>query len=173
MPILPRLVPLLVLAFAASTSRADAPADTLSVAPGDRIRVFASTLEHPLIGRFEGSDSLSLRLAFDNRPTGAEIVRASILRLEASRGKSNRPLQGALLGWSVGMVSGTLIGFALEEDRDDCSSPDCGVFSRGGGGPLLTGVLGATGGLVLGLLVGSSIRRDRWRPAELPPPVAP
>lgn len=85
-------------------------------------------------------------------------------------GKVNRPAQGAMLGWSIGMVTGTLLGIALQ----DRSESEFDFPSSGNGmSPLVTGVLGAGGGLLLGLLVGSSIRRERWVPEELPPGTAP
>lgn len=143
--------------------------DSVSVLPGTRVRVSTISSSRQLVGRFAGADSLSLRVEVAEGQPPAQLLRASVSRFEVSHGKLNRPIQGAVLGWSFGMVSGTLLGLALQ-DRRDCG-PNC--VSSDGVSPLMTGVAGAGIGLVVGLLVGSSMRRDQWVQAEIPPTTAP
>ena len=155
----------LALVSCVESARASARPDSIAVVPGMLVRVHTSSAPSPLVGRFGGTDSTTLWLGGAEGAT-TEILRASVSRFEASRGKRNRPGEGAIIGLGVGVLSGTLLGLALRDDRT--CEVDC-VF---GGGEetmtFLTAAAGGTLGLVIGLLVGSSIRREQWAPAQMP-----
>lgn len=79
---------------------------------------------------------------------------AAIERLDVSRGRRSRWLQGLGIGMAVGGATGALIGLASGDDE--------GGFSAGDNAAIAGIGLGVVGGVV-GVLVGAVSRGDRWQ----------
>ena len=145
-------VPLLSIAAVLALC-AGSPAQAQSVpAPGARVRVTstAGTVTGPL-QRFD-ADTVVV--------AGRAIGRASMLRLELSRGRGSRWLLGGGIGLVVGGVGTYLVlntgGSTALCDR---SANQDAIASRECAGLTL---LGGVAGAALGALVGGMFRSERW-----------
>ncbi len=128
------------------------------LAPGARVRLYASQTADGRYGRFVGRivrwvpDSLTLKPE-DDLPVVVPV--ASINRLEGSRGRKSNSAEGAGIGLLVGAATGAIIGLA--------SDTDCGGFGPCGAEEVaaLAVVFGGLGG-VIGLIIGASTTTERW-----------
>jgi hypothetical protein len=122
--------------------------DTLSVEPGERVRL---TLEsgHSTVGVLVTQDRDSLRIR--PRPDAPPVAfsRSGITGVEASLGRHGHAGTGALVGLVAGGAAGAALGGSCSGDF---------LCPGAGGGALL---LGGTG-LLFGALVGVFVRSERW-----------
>ncbi len=135
------------------------------LAPGARVRLYASQTADGRYGRFVGQivsrvpDSLTLKPE-DDLPVVVPV--ASITRLEVSRGRRSNWAEGAGIGLLVGAATGAIIGLASGDDPP-CprSGWFCSRWTAGTKAGALAVVFGGVGG-VIGLIIGASTTTERW-----------
>lgn len=142
-----------LLAFLVPTlahAEAEKPQD---LAPGVRVRVTAPTVAPgPLVGTVRSLSADAIEIAVKGREGTIQMPRASVLRLEVSRGRNRG--KGALIGAATLATAGIVVGAVGCRDSGDFDSGFCAAV-LGGTGLVLGGGVGA--------LVGSG---ERW--TELP-----
>jgi hypothetical protein len=129
------------------------------VAPGDRVRVTAPTIDRrPLVGTLIALDVDTCALQVEGRADPLALPLASVIMLEVSDQKSGIII-GAVVGGLVGGIAGAVATYAScimkcspEEARDD-------ALRRGAGGAVV--------GAGIGALLGSAIKTDRWEVVPL------
>jgi hypothetical protein len=104
------------------------------------------------VGPLRTFDSQALTVSSD-APSGYDtLARASITRLEISRGRRGHARTGLLLGAVLGLAAVAL--------RDLGCEPDCGEDKPSGG--FIAAAVG--GGALLGAGIGAVVRSERWEP---------
>ena len=144
------------------------------LAPGARVRLYASQTADGRYGRFAGSvvrsdsDSLVLRTA--------DAVRVaapwpSITRLEVSRGRKSHGGRGAAFGALIGIPLGAVVGLATYEECVPQGGSwidfSCFMVPSEGQTALIGAILGGGGGALLGWIIGASSKTDRWEEVPL------
>ena len=128
------------------------------LAPGARVRLYASQTADGRYGRFVGRivrwvpDSLTLKPE-DDLPVVVPV--ASITRLEVSRGRRSNWAEGAGIGLLVGAATGAIV-FGLASG--DCEGWCFTAESAAAAGAVVFGGLGG----VIGLIAGASTTTERW-----------
>lgn len=140
-----RIVALLMIAGALLAGGASAQSSALRV--GDRIRI-TTIHDSSLVGRLVQADDFHITVV-TAAATEHTIDRPSIALIERSQGTAPNIRKGALVGMSLGALTGLAVGYN-------------GRMKSGGSGPLLIGpiALGAAG-----VLIGASIGGaggERW-----------
>jgi hypothetical protein len=129
------------------------PASAQTVRAPARVRVFAPTVaDTAFVGMLMGRDSASLLVVPRGQGYATRVPQASVRRLEVSRGRSSRRIEGTVLGSLVGGLAAGLIA-----SRTDCDFV-CGPVVFYG---TLSGMLTGAG---VGYAVGRSIPDgpERW-----------
>jgi hypothetical protein len=128
------------------------------VAPGDRVRVTAPTIDpDPFVGTFVSMGADTCVLLVEGRAEALALPFASVTSLEVSRGRKSYALAGAGIGLAAGAVVGVAIASGTEEGEYE-------------GLARFVSVAGGTGiGLVIGTVVGASIKTERWEFVDLQP----
>ncbi|MXW63523.1 MAG: hypothetical protein F4Y00_01875 [Bacteroidetes bacterium SB0662_bin_6] len=116
---------------------------------GDRMRITTENGEE-LIGRMKGYDSHSLTI-FTNS-TEQSIAYADMVRLQRSLGVRSYYREGAKMG--LGVAAFLSISAAVAQ-----GDPFAALIA--------TSLGGGVGGLT-GLIAGATIRRERWKPLDIP-----
>jgi hypothetical protein len=146
---------LVVVALALPCPLASLEAQDPLLTAGARLRVTAAGSATPMrTGAFASLTDTTLVLT-----SGTPIPRASITRLELSRGRKPS-IAGGVIGFLLGGAAGGVL--ACTANRDDY-----GVFCGGQDDTKLVigAVVGGAAGAALGALL---FRRDRWTPIDLP-----
>ena len=108
---------------------------------GDRMRITTENGEE-LIGQMKRYNSHSMTILIDS--IQQSIAYADMARVQRSLGFHSYSRQGAVTGLGVGVL-----------------------YSRSVGQGLVAGFWGGLGGLT-GMLVGATIKRERWKPLDIP-----
>ncbi len=162
--IVPIAVALILMPFADLAAQ-----QKTTVTPGSRIRASApSVSSKPFVGDVVGweSDSLIVDARVWQKGTRlnqqVKVAMGSLTKLEVSRGRKSRFLQGLGYGFLVGAVTGTVIGAASGDD--DPSQ----FFSMTAGEKAAVGAvsLGLLGGIVGGV-IGLSSPAEKWEEVPL------
>lgn len=133
-----------------------APAQSIGVAPGTRVRVRAPNLVAPLIANFLNLTADTAVFIEDAAGRGIWSIRVNeISRLERSDGEKrmNAPymLRGGLMGAGIGAATGLLFAATFKP------SDDKKKYDR-----LTTGLVGAGAGAVVGVLLGGRVVKEKW-----------
>jgi hypothetical protein len=145
--------------------------DGVSIASGDRVRVFAKGLDEPLIGTVISLEDDALVIASKNEKVTHRISWNAIEDLRRSRGRRTHAEKGLLVGASivgipVAVLSGALAGacwdLATSEHGRECGGIDAGAATTG----LIAGA--AVGGII-GAAIGS-LPREPWDKVPLRKP---
>ncbi|UCC84511.1 MAG: hypothetical protein JSW46_06175 [Gemmatimonadota bacterium] len=130
------------------------------VAPGDRVRVTAPTIEpDPLVGTFIALGADTCVLEVGGRAEPLVLPLASVTNLEVSQGHKSKMLKGAVLGLLIGGFVGGVSGAAA------CSGDKCEASA--GEMAMYCGAIGAVPGLFIGAGVGRMSKTDRWEEVPL------
>ncbi|MGD2152538.1 MAG: hypothetical protein PVG79_04670 [Gemmatimonadales bacterium] len=141
------------------------------IAPGERIRVSSDLYFDPLVGTLTAIESDTLMMAADwaAGPATVRLPLASVTRLEVSRGRGTKFVQGALLGGALGAALGA-IEVAAFSNWGECWGPtvSCANDEEVGvehylGAMAIGGAIGAGIGGIIGLMIGT----DRWETLPL------
>ena len=116
---------------------------------GDRMRITAEHGEE-ILGRMKGYDAYSLTILTDS--TELSIAYADMVRLQRSLGVRSYYRDGAMMGLGVGVF----FSISAAATRGDALAAVVGI-----------GFLGGVGGLT-GMMVGATIRREKWKPLDIP-----
>ena len=133
--------------------------------PGQRVRVEADTARRRWItGTVVTSDSAALVLDVPNVSPSLTLQRASLRRVEVSRGVRRSPVRGAVVGALLGSIVGAGIGWH-QDSNVPCNSNGFLGSLCGLPGPRADKgfTIGAVGGAVVGAVIGHFARRERWR----------
>jgi hypothetical protein len=161
--IAPRIVSL-VAAFVLTSPAALFSQEQATVAPGDRVRVTAPTVDpDPFVGKLVALGTDTCVLEVEGRPGHSALPFGSVERLEVSLGQKTKAGQYAGMGGLIGGVMG--VGIALGA----CSGGECeGVTGDlTGAAAVVFGIGGAGVGALLGAGIGSGIKVDRWETVPL------
>jgi hypothetical protein len=125
------------------------------VAPGDRVRVTAPTIDpDPFVGTLVSMGADTCVLEIEGRAEPLALPLASVTSLEVWRERESKLAQGAAIGVLIGGAVGAALGAAVCRVEDEvCAVPSGGI--------------GASVGLLFGLLVGEESGRDRWEVVDL------
>lgn len=173
----------LVAALAVTTwSCAGHVADT-SIAPGDRVRVTAPSMDlEKGVGTVAALETDTLVVNTGERADALEVPLADVTKLEVHRGQKSRTGRGALIGAGVGALAGVAtVAIACASTTGGCD------FSESGGSDELSDLAVATALVLMGTVVGAGVgaiiglatRVDRWQAVPLddirvgPSPVTP
>jgi len=134
-----------------------AAAQAANVNIGDRIRVSAA--DHPVqIGRVTSVDAASIALQADGAAAPVSISRATVKRIDISRGvrtKGQAAKKGALRwGIILAVVGAISLGLQHEEVGEDGSSPGKAAALGAWSGALFGGLIGAA--------VGAGRAGEQW-----------
>ena len=155
-------IPLLAVRLSGLVAVFRSPAAAQDVPPvtrGMRVRVWAPQLpDEKQAGTLVDLRGDTLFLQAEHDTVG--IPRASLTRLEISRGQRLHTGEGALLGFTIGAGAGALVGLVAANGQN-CDG------GCGGLGALLIGGIGAGAGLIIGTVVGGNMKTDCWE--EVPP----
>jgi hypothetical protein len=156
--IAPRIVSL--VAALVLTAQADLFAQQEpQVAPGDRVRVTAPTIDRdPLVGTLVSMGPDTCVLEVEGRAEPLALPLAPVTRLEVSRGQKSHTLWGAGIGLVAGGAAGAAIGSASSRG-DEYSGLVTLAYAAGG----------AWLGLLFGTAIGAVIRTERWELVDLQP----
>lgn len=148
---------ILVVATLAGSPFATAAAQSLPIKAGDRVRVTAPGRGlHNLTGTFRTVRADTLVL------DSLRVPRASVTRLEVSRGRKSNEGPGAVVGVVVGGLLGVVGGATgCAGDGFTMATGQCALSVLGGG--VVVGLVG----LVFGQEIGRSIKTDRWEQVPL------
>jgi hypothetical protein len=151
------VMPLVVLGitlFGIPLFAGEAPAAGLPLKPGDRVRVWASTLPANAVGEVVDAESEVLRIQVPDRRESIEVPFNAVTRLERSLGTRRNIGKAALIGGLVGAGAGAaFVGIA--SGSEGCEGPCSGwvlVFSALGGGA----------GAIVGSGVGALHKTEHW-----------
>jgi hypothetical protein len=133
------------------------------VAPGDRVRVTAPTIEPDrLVGTVMEIGADTCVLEVEGRADTLALPLASVTKLEVNWGSESNAARGAGLGLLAGGFVGVAFGAAF------CSGDRCETSGASvGQAALFFGGFGAGVGLVIGAGIGQVSRRDLWRTVDL------
>ena len=146
-----------LLGLLAIAGRAAAQTEAAEASPA-RARITLAGGSEPLVGTITRATPDELAIVRAPGDT-ARIPRASIARIESSRGMRSNTGRGLRLGAILGGAAGAVLGIAAMSD--DTGYLDFGAEAI----PAM-----ATGGAILGAAVGAGVgalsRSERWSPAE-------
>jgi hypothetical protein len=135
--------------FAAEPRPASSP-----LKPGDRVRVWASTIPTGAVGEVVEAAPSVLIVRVPDRPDPIEVPLAAVTRLQRSLGTHRNTGKGALIGGLVGAAAGAaFVGIA--SGSEGCDGP-CGGWA------LVFGAMGGGAGALVGTAVGASQKTERW-----------
>jgi len=141
-----------------------------ALAEGARVRVRiegARKDDGVLTGRLLRADDASLTVLPDGGRDPVLVEHSRVERLEVSRGRKRRTLQGlacgAILGAGVVAVTAT-----LPEARCTGFTPECLGVASAELARQLTGALVAAALVVGGTIIGAAVKEDRWQRVEEP-----
>ncbi|UCC84509.1 MAG: hypothetical protein JSW46_06165 [Gemmatimonadota bacterium] len=127
------------------------------VAPGDRVRVTAPTIDpDTFVGTVVAMGADACVLEVEGHAGPLPLPLASVTSLEVSRGQKSRTLWGAGIGLVAGGAAGAAIGSASSRG-DEWSG--LGTLAYAAGGAWL--------GLLFGAAIGAVIRTERWEVVDL------
>jgi hypothetical protein len=130
------------------------------VAPGDRVRVTAPTIDPDMfVGTLVALGADTCLLEVEGRAAPMTLPLASVTSLEVWRERESKLAQGATLGLLIGGFAGGVFGYAVCSG-DKCEA-DVGTAVAAFGG------IGAGAGLLLGAAIGAASGRDRWEVVDL------
>ena len=151
-----RLGHALALALIVTTSACSGHVADTSIAPGDRVRVTAPSIDmNRSVRTVAALETDTLVLNTDERANALQVPLADVTKLEVHRGKKSGARTGALIGLAFG-GGVTLLASFNEDCADNCLA--LAFVSV----PILGG---ATAGL--GALIGLAIQTDRWEAVPL------
>ncbi len=116
---------------------------------GDRMRITAENGEE-ILGRMKSFDNSFLTILTDS--TELSIAYADMVRLQRSLGVRSYYRNGAMMGLGVG----AFFSISAAATRGNALAAVVGI-----------GLLGGVGGLT-GMMVGATIRREKWKPLDIP-----
>ena len=165
-------VALTVLLVPSPSPGADSPADPLTSAVGQRVRVSSNgRLSAPhgrsapdVVGTLQTFDGKHLTVSVKGLDKPVIVPATSIRRLDVSRGKRSLFREGAASGAVIAGLIG--LGVAIR-CYDQCWDDDEGTGVKGVVGFTLG--FGAVGG-AFGAIVAAPFRADRWERVPLPNP---
>ena len=129
---------------------------------GSRIRITVNEpSRHSRIGTLITWDADSLRMTSADSNGVAVVARASLSRLERSRGRHSNAGRGAMIGGLILGGVGLMLGIAASADENSWFEVGPEQIA------LVTAFLGATGA-GLGALAGAATKSERWETASLP-----
>ncbi len=132
-------------------------ANTASVQPGMRVRVWGPLGSPPVTGTAISTSASSLRIA-----RGRDTVDVQdVTRIQEPNGRHGHALAGALVGGIA--VGGTLAIAAAASCSSNCTFTTTNNASFAAVG----GALGFVAGAVVGGIAGAFIRTDRWQDVPL------
>jgi hypothetical protein len=137
-------------------------AQQVSLAPGSRVRVQATTMVAPLVANFLEQRADTLVFIEDGTGRGVwSFAIDQIQRLERTAGEGTRnrapTARGAMIGAGAGLVVGLVFASAFEPSNEERQ------YNRP-----LTGLIGAGIGGAVGAWIGSRMRAEQWVNVSLP-----
>ena len=121
---------------------------------GARVRVLAPSVASSwLVGTVVALDADTLFLMPEDQITPLQLHLSSVSRVDVSRGRNSRAVEGAVGGFLVGAISGAFISHAWCSNKYDCPVRPVTVIGAG-----LFGV----GGAIIGAILGAIIPGERW-----------
>jgi hypothetical protein len=156
-----RVLSAVVLALLATDATLYAQAAPIAPAPGARVRVQQGP--ETLIGVLASSDSARLVIVTDDSDT-VTVPHGSIKSVDVSTGTRSHARKGALIGLSMGFVTGIVLGMATPAPQPILggSAAPSDDWTAG------IGVTGAVLGAGVGAIVGAITRSDKWAPVVRP-----
>jgi hypothetical protein len=132
----------------------DQPQAGSPLKPGDRIRVWASTIPTGAVGEVVNAEPDVLRIRLPDRPEPIDVPVTAVTRLQRSLGTRRNTGKGALIGGLVGAAAGAAF-VAVASGSEGCEG-SCGGWA------LIFGALGGGAGAIVGTGVGALQKTDRW-----------
>ncbi len=147
----------LVAALAVTTSACSGYVADTSIAPGDRVRVTAPSMDLDKgVGTVAALETETLVVSIEERADALEVPLAVVRKLEVHRGQKRKTVTGATIGGlSTLAVGGVLM--ALWCSTEECDATGQAVW-------LLFSALPGAG---IGALIGLAIQTDRWENVPL------
>ena len=156
------LLPVLFLLVPDATLSAQDSAAVVSLAPGQRARVFLRDVRHPVVGEFVSADSQAI-VVRKSQDDMLWLGWANITRLDASVGQHSAGRNFAR-GMAFGLLTGLAIGgtaiLIAERGDDGCCS------DRAGSAKVVT-YLATPVTTLLGGMMGLAWDRDKWQRVPL------
>jgi hypothetical protein len=164
---MPSLLGALVIVCIAASSVAAGPDRFLK--KGDCVRIKSPAEEGIFVLVDLGPDVFLIRDRRGAYPRKILVADISSLAVAVPKTRGEGSAHGALLGASVGLVSGALFGFALGDDPVDEHDSSGGPTERtlAAGKALYYGALFLAGGAIVGGVVGSMNPGERREPIPL------
>jgi hypothetical protein len=151
-----------LLALALAPAPAALQGQSLSIAPGTRVRVSASNLLAPLVANFLQMRGDTAVFIEDAASRGVwSIQLADISRLERSDGERKGDRGNVTRGALIGAGGGLLLGFAFSATFSPSDSSK--EYNRA-----LNAAVGAAAGAVIGGLIGYRRGVERWTGVPVP-----
>lgn len=125
--------------------------DAVTPQPGDRVRGRLGTNAGRYVTGTATAGPEGPLFSSDATAADTPIPMAALTDLEVFRGSYSHRSEGATIGLLLGMVAGTLIGYATEPSRE-----------YRGAAAVSGAILGGGTGLLLGVVVGELIRTEVW-----------